>query len=123
MVKKIIIILVFALIGWGLCGAIIGIGRSVTSMDNTLIIHAVGAPIIFAGLSWLYYARFHFTSPLQTAAIFLGVVILMDAGVIAPFAEKSYAMFTSILGTWIPFALIFFSTLLVGLIMTRKTRV
>jgi hypothetical protein len=121
MVKKIIIILVFALIGWGLCGAIIGIGRSVTSMDNTLIIHAVGAPIIFAALSWLYFARFHFTTPLQTAAIFLGVVILMDAGVIAPFAEKSYAMFTSILGTWIPFALIFSSTLLVGLIMPRKT--
>ena len=49
--KKIIIIIIHMLIGWGLCGSIIGIGRQVTSMQNTLIIHAIGVPIIFGMLS------------------------------------------------------------------------
>jgi hypothetical protein len=120
MFKKIVVILIHGLIGWGLCGAIIGIGRSITSMDNTLIIHAVGAPIIFGVISWIYFSKFHYTRPLQTAFIFLGIVVLMDGGIIAPFAEKSFAMFTSLLGTWIPFALIFASTYLVGRLKTRS---
>jgi hypothetical protein len=112
--KKIAVIGGFALVGWGLCGAIIGIGRSVTSMENTLIIHAVGVPIIFGVLSWLYFRFFAYTSPLQTATIFLSFAIFMDLFVVATFIEKSYAMFASILGTWIPFALIFAATYLVG---------
>jgi len=39
--------------------------------------------------------------------------------VVATFIEKSYAMFASILGTWIPFALIFGSTYLVGVYVVR----
>jgi hypothetical protein len=34
--------------------------------------------------------------------------------VVAPLFERSFAMFASVLGTWIPFALIFLSTYLVG---------
>ena len=46
--KHIGILTLHAFILWGLCGATIGIGRSVTSMENTLIIHAIGAPIFAA---------------------------------------------------------------------------
>jgi hypothetical protein len=120
MLKKIAVLLIHGLIGWGLCGATIGIGRNVTTMDNTLIIHAIAAPVIFGLLSWLYFSKFHYTTPLQTAFIFLGIVMLMDGGVIAPFVEKSFAMFTSLLGTWIPFALIFASTYVTGWLVTRK---
>jgi hypothetical protein len=120
MLKKGLVLLIFGLIGWGLCGAIIGIGSSITSMENTLIMHAVGAPIIFGVLSWIYFSKFHYTSPLQTAFIFLGIVLGMDGGVVAPFIEKSFGMFTSVLGTWIPFALIFSATYLVGWLKTRK---
>jgi hypothetical protein len=45
---------------------------------------------------------------------FIGFVILMDFFVIAIFVEKSFAMFGSLLGTWIPFGLIFAATYLVG---------
>lgn len=121
MFKKIIVILIHGLIGWGLCGATIAIGRSVTTMEATLIIHAIAAPVIFALLTWFYITRFHYTTPLQTAFIFLGIVVFMDAGVIAPFAEKSYAMFASLLGTWIPFALIFASTYVTGRLVTRHS--
>jgi hypothetical protein len=123
MVKKSFILLIHGLIGWGLCGALIGIGRSVTSMDNTLVIHAIAVPIIFGVISWIYFSKFHYTTPLQTAFIFLGIIVLMDGGIIAPFAEKSFAMFSSLLGTWIPFALIFGSTYLVGWLKTRGNKV
>lgn len=117
--KKAIIIFIHALIGWALCGAIIFTGRSVTTMENTLIIHAMGVPVIFSLLSLVYFHFFNYTTPLQTAAIFMSFAILMDTFVIAMFVEKSFVMFTNILGTWIPFGLIFLSTYLVGQWITR----
>jgi hypothetical protein len=36
--------------------------------------------------------------------------------------NRSFEMFTSLLGTWIPFALIFFSTYLTGSAVTSKPR-
>jgi len=103
-------------VGWGLCGATIGIGRNVTSMEMTLVLHAIGAPIFFAIIALIYFKNFNYTTPLQTAVIFIGFVIFMDVFLVALFIEKSFAMFTSPLGTWIPFALIFLATYLTGLI-------
>lgn len=114
MFKKIIVIAIFALIGWGICGGIIAIGRSTIGMDPTLIVHAIAVPIVFGALSFLYHRYFHYTQPALTGLIFMLSAMLLDAGIIAPLAEKSYAMFTSILGTWIPFGLIFLATFLVG---------
>jgi hypothetical protein len=42
------------------------------------------------------------------------VVIFMDLFLVALFIEKSFAMFTSLLGTWIPFGLIFTATYITG---------
>ena len=114
------IILVHAFVGWALCGAIIGIGRQIMSMETTLIVHAIGVPLIFVMLSFIYFKQFNYTTPLQTAIIFLAFVVGMDVFVIAPFVEKSFAMFASILGTWIPFALIFLATYLTGLYSNPK---
>ena len=113
-IRQMLILLVFALLGWGICGAIIGIGRSLTNMQTTLIIHALAVPLVFGGLAWLYFRFFGYTTALQTALFFTGLVIFLDATVIALLVEKSYAMFGSILGAWIPFGLIFLSTYLVG---------
>ena len=115
-------LLVPALIGWALCGATIGIGRAVTSLQNALIAHAIAVPIIFGVASFLYFRKSHPRTPLQTAAIFVAVAIALDFAVVATFIEKSYVMFASVLGTWIPFALIFSSTYLVGLYTTRGAR-
>jgi hypothetical protein len=70
-------------------------------------------------LSLLYFKRFAGTSPLQTAVVFLSVVVAMDVFLVAPVFERSYAMFASPLGTWIPFALIFAATYLTGLAVAR----
>jgi hypothetical protein len=113
--KKLLILLAHAFMGWGLCGAIVGIGRNVTSMQVTLIVHAVGAPVIFVVISLIYYKWFHYTTALQTAAAFVLLVIFMDVFVVALLIEKSFEMFSSILGTWLPFVLIFAAVYTTGL--------
>ena len=115
-IKQVMIILAHGLVGWALCGAIIWIGMAVTSMQNTLIIHAIGAPVIFGAIASIYYRAFNYTTPLQTAILFVSVVVFMDFFVVALLIEKSFEMFISLLGTWIPWALIFASTYLTGVL-------
>jgi len=79
----------------------------VPSLPTALIVHAVGAPLGWVLISRFYVRRFGFTPSLQTASIFLVVVAALDFFLVAPFFEKSYAMLTSVLGTWLPFILIF----------------
>jgi hypothetical protein len=67
--KKILTIVVYALIGWALCFATMGIGQALFPLQTALIIHAIAAPIFFALLSMSYFTRFHYTSPLQTALL------------------------------------------------------
>ena len=43
--KKIVIVIGFSVAVWAFCGALVGIGRQYMSMDATLIVHAIGAPI------------------------------------------------------------------------------
>jgi hypothetical protein len=108
--KKIVVILAHALLGWALCAATIGMSLRIVPLVTALTIHAVGAPIFFALVSWNYFKRFRFTSALQTAAIFVSIVVLMDFVIVALLIQGSLAMFASLLGTWIPFVLIFVST-------------
>ena len=119
--RKVITILAHAFVGWALCGATMGIGMAITSVENTLIIHAIGAPIFFAIVSLVYFKKFNYTTPLQTALIFVGFVIAMDFFVVALLINRSLEMFASLLGTWIPFALIFTSTYLTGLYVAKSS--
>jgi hypothetical protein len=67
--KRLLTIVVYALIGWALCFATIGIGRALLPMQTALIIHAVAAPIFIVFLSMSYFKRFKYTTPLQTALL------------------------------------------------------
>lgn len=120
--QKLLIILVYAFVGWMLCAATMGIGMATTSLENTLIIHAVGAPIFFAVVSLIYFSKFNYTSPLQTALIFVGFVIVVDFFVVALLINKNLEMFASLLGTWIPFALIFTSTYVTGWYVVKSSK-
>ena len=123
---QVLIVLAHALVGWMYCGALIGVGRQFMSMYATLIVHAIGAPFGFFLISLFYFKKFSFTNPLQTAIIFVGFAVVMDVFVVAMFIEKSFEMFTSFLGTWLPLALIFLATCLTGTISrsqeTSKTK-
>jgi hypothetical protein len=113
------IVLVLAFAGWAACAVIIEIGMAVSSQVNAMIAHAIEAPIVFALISSLYFKRFGYTTPIQTAMIFLTFVILMDFFVVAFAIMRSFEMFASTLGTWIPFVLIFLSTYATGLYVTK----
>jgi hypothetical protein len=88
----------------------IGIGFQLVSRFTALIIHAAGAPIVFAVVSWNYLRRFRYTSPLATACVFIGTVGFMDFFVAGLAIQRSLVMFSSLLGTWVTFALIFLVT-------------
>ena len=118
---KVVTVLIHAFVGWALCAATIGIGMAATSLERALIIHAIGAPIFFAIVSWIYFRRFNYTAPLRTALIFVGFVIAMDFFVVALLINRSLEMFASLLGTWIPFALILASTYLTGRLATGSS--
>ena len=121
MVKKAIVILAFAVAVWAFCGALVGVGRQFMTMDTTLIVHAIGAPIGAAVASWLYFRSFNFTSPLATAAIFVALSLTLDFFVVALLIEKNFEMFGSVLGLWIPQALIFTTTYLTGRAMEGQS--
>lgn len=114
MLKKTLIVFAFGCAVWAFCGALVGIGRQFMSMDATLIVHAIGAPIGTAILSWLYFRNFAHTSPLITAVIFVATALTLDVFVVALLIEKNFDMFWSTLGVWIPLALIFAVTYVVG---------
>jgi hypothetical protein len=121
-ISKILVILAHAFVGWILCAATMGIGMAMTSLNNALIIHAIAAPIFFAVIALAYFRKFNYTSPMQTAGIFIVFVIGLDFFVVALLINHSLDMFTSLLGTWIPFALIFASTWLTGTLVTKSRK-
>ena len=106
-VKKAPIILAHSFVGWAFCAAIMGIGPQLIGMRITLIVHLILGPIGFGLLSIYYHRRFGFTSPIVTAAVFLLFVAGMDFFLVGLVILKSLKMFTSVIGIWLPFGLIF----------------
>ena len=82
-----------ALVGWAICGGTIAVGRQVLSMSDTLLVHAIVAPLVFALLAIHSFRRYPAASPLGTSLGFVGIVVGLDAFVVAPLIEHSYAMF------------------------------
>jgi len=115
--KKWIIVIAHAFVGWALCFAVMGIGMAAMPLERALVVHAIAAPIIFALVSSAYFTKFKYTPPLPTAGIFVGFVILMDFFVVALLINRSLDMFASVIGTWLPFTLIYLSTWITGLIL------
>ncbi len=113
-IKKVLTIFIHAFIGWMICTALMGIGMGIFEEKVALVVHAAGAPVFFGLVSFVYFKKFSYTSPVVTAIIFTVFVIAVDFFVVALLFLKSLEMFTSFIGTWLPFALIFCATLLVG---------
>ncbi len=118
--RKVLIVGAHALVGWALCAMTMGIAQATLPIQAALVVHAIGAPIFFMLVSRIYFQRFGYTTPLQTAFVFVGFVMLVDFLLVGLVVLRSLAMFASLLGTWIPFALIFASTYLTGLYVARQ---
>ncbi len=103
---------VWATIGWGIagwmaCGAIFIGARAAFGVSAAVVIHLAAAPIIGAAATLLLWKHPRHPGVVGTAATLAGTPALLDAIVVAPFLERSFAMFESLAGTWIPLALIF----------------
>ena len=120
--KKISVLLIHAFIGWAFCTAAMVIPMALLSLESALIIHAIGAPLIFTTVSLVYFNKFNYTTPLQTALFFVSFIIVVDFFVVALLINRSLDMFMSPLGTWIPFALIFTSTYVTGTLIVRGSK-
>jgi hypothetical protein len=115
-----LVLIACAVVGWALCGAVMGVGMSLTTVENTLIVHAIAAPIIFGTLAAAYFHMFPGASVVRTAVAWVAMVMLLDLVVVAGALLRSLVMFQSPLGTWIPFALIFLSVLTVGEVLASR---
>lgn len=83
----------------------------------TLHIHLVAAPIIAFMLSAIHRLIAPGFSSLLRATVMTGLVVILDAFVVTPLFERSYAMFRSFIGTWIPFATILLASLAAGMLV------
>jgi len=118
--KKIAILIIHGIIIWVLCGMIMYIGMSITTIEITLIIHAILAPTFACIISFIYFKKFNYTTPLITAITFVAIAILLDIFIVSLLIEQSFVMFTSFLGTWLVFILIFAATFLTGFCLEKK---
>lgn len=112
--QKILTALLCSFSGWLLCAVVMFVGMKLVSLQNALIIHAISTPFIFALITGIYIRKYPKVSELKLAFVFTGSVIFMDVFVVAILINKSFAMFSSILGTWLPFGLIFLATYFVA---------
>ncbi len=103
-------LVVLALVLWGACGGVIAIGRRLWSLDTTLRVHLVAAPVIAFVVSAVHTLLAPDFDPVLRAVAITGLVVLLDAVVVAPLFERSYAMFRSFIGTWLPFVAIFLAS-------------
>ncbi len=110
-------LLAFGAAGWALCAAVMAGLMAVAPLWLALTLHAVAAPAIFALLSILYFRLPGARQPLTTALVFTALVAGLDAVVVAGLVLRSFDMFTSIAGTWLPLALILLATWGTGSIM------
>ena len=89
-----------AVVLWGACGGVIAIGRRLWSLDGALRVHLIAAPVIAFLVSGAHREIAPVFSPTTRAVVITAIVVLLDALVVAPLLERSYAMFLSIMGTW-----------------------
>lgn len=108
-----------ALALWASCGGVMAVGRHLWTLDTALRVHLVAAPTIAFLLSALHEWTFPEFSSLLRATLMTGLVVLLDALVVAPAFERSYAMFRSVIGTWLPFLAIFVASFAAGTLISR----
>lgn len=101
---------------WGTCGAVMAIGRRLWILNVALRVHVAAAPAIAFALSAVHKMLAPEFNPVLRAMALTGFVVVLDAIVVAPLLERSYAMFRSFVGTWLPFAAIFLASLAAGLL-------
>ena len=109
----------WAVVSWMACGLVFAVARALLGVDAAVAIHLFAAPVIGALATVLLWNHARHPGVAGTALTLAGTAAGLDAIVVAPFLERSYAMFGSPAGTWIPLALILASSALTGSLLSR----
>lgn len=112
--KKWSTLLAHALLVWAICGAIMFVGMAVTTMPVTLTVHAIGAPLASGHMALRYHGKHGHFPPVWVAAFFVATALFVDFFLVAMLVERSFEMFTSFFGLWLPMILIFLAAYLAG---------
>ncbi len=109
----------WAVVGWMACGLIFVLARAAFDVNVAVVIHLLAAPVIGAAVTLLLWNHPRHPGVAGTAATLAGTAALLDAIVVAPFLERSFAMFASLAGTWIPLTLIFAASAATAALLSR----
>ncbi len=110
-------LLAYAVAAWAASAALAALGGLATG-GATVAVHAVATPLIFGAVAIGYFRARGARDPVPTAFVFTAVALVLDAVVFGLVASRSLALFASILGTWLPLALIFLVTWAVGFVVS-----
>jgi menaquinone-dependent protoporphyrinogen oxidase len=108
----------YALTGWALCAVSMAALLHLVSLGLALALHAIAAPLVFTAIARRYFRARGARDPLPTAVTWAASVALLDLVVVAGIVQGSLEMFKSIVGTWLPFALIFVASWATGEVMS-----
>ena len=103
--------LLWALAVWAVCALSIVTLRATVGLETALWVHLAVAPLVSLAATLAYRNHPGRLAAVPTAVLFLLFAVATDALLVAPFVERSFAMFRSPIGTWVPFALIFAGSL------------
>jgi hypothetical protein len=104
------------LVLWGACGGVVSVGRRLWTLQTSLRVHLAAAPLFAFLLAAVHKGLAPGFDPALRALVMTAAVVVLDAAVVAPLFERSYAMFRSFLGTWLPFAAIFLASWAAGIV-------
>ncbi|MGO9828896.1 MAG: flavodoxin domain-containing protein [Myxococcaceae bacterium] len=111
-------LLLHAALGWGLCALVMAALLALLRPPAALALHALSIPLIFIPVAVHYFRQRGAREPLEAALAFTGATFLLDLVAVAGIVENSLAIFTSLLGVWLPLVLVFLVTLATGEVLS-----
>lgn len=111
-------LLAYAAVGWALCTGAMAVLLQVVSLTAALVLHAFVAPVVFVALARPYFRARGARDPLATAATWTAVAALLDLVVAAGAGPHSLVAFRSLVGAWLPLALVFLATWATGEVLS-----
>lgn len=100
--------------GWLGCALATGALSRLATPGLAIALHALALPLIFFAVARHYFRLRGARDPAVAALSFVAIVALLDAVVVAGLLLRSFAMFASVTGTWLPLLLVFATTWAVG---------
>lgn len=106
---------IVALLGWTMCAAVLSATAYATSFATAFSVNSILAPALFLIVAIAHFRRPGALHPAFVATVFaaVGIVYVLVTAVTVP--ERGLASLRSVTGTWLPLALVFFGTWIVGL--------